>query len=323
MNILVEGENCELYYAKVHESYRNGLKMMHNTRFFGKGYNLYDEKINTFPEICELCFGAEEIDLLLLTDCWDPDNYSAGLSYGEIDRINCKKAIILCDFWREAERNFGEYEQFVLDLGIDYIFSFFRAPFERWKTSRIYSKLFWFPPSIDPVYFNDWKCDKIWDVGNLNAEINISDGFYPERYAVHQVLKQMEGIRYYTEKHPGSGFKDKEADLVGRKFSMAINKCKIFFTSGNLAYCNFTPKYVEILASRSCLFAYEPMDAELIGLKDGINYVKVSEADIEEKVRYYLNHEDARIKIADNGYKFAMEKYSCYKNALRLNELFF
>ena len=103
--------------------------------------------------------------------------------------------------------------------------------------------------------------------------------------------------------------------MIGKSFSEAINECKIFITTGNLQYRNFGPKYVEIMASKACLFATEPLDAKIIGLEDGVNYVQITEDDVEDKVRYYLRHDEERNRIAECGYRFALERYCCYAQA--------
>ena len=126
----------------------------------------------------------------------------------------------------------------------------------------------------------------------------------------------MGNIKYYYAKHPGSGMLAENTPLVGKDFSEKIGACKIFVTSGSLQYRNFNPKYVEAMASKTCLFANEPVDADIVGLIDGVNYVKIDEENFTEKITYYLEHEAERKRIAENGYLFAMERYSCYAQAV-------
>lgn len=318
MKILIEGENCENYYAKVHESYRTGLRAMCDTRCYGKGYEGYDETIKTFVEIKKKIFGEEDIDLILLTDCWNLRNLKQGLNYTGLENLNCKKAIMLCDFWSEANCQIEEYVEFINQHNIDFILSYFRAPLYLWKNLEIHKKLIWFPPSFDPKLFNDWGLTKKWDVGNLNADIQKRTTFYPERYEMHERLKKMEGISYLTARHPGTGILPRNTPLIGKNFSEAINQCRMFFTSGNMQYRNFAPKYVEIMASHSCLMAYEPLDAEYIGLVDGENYINLDNKNIEETIRYYLSHEQECDSIAAKGYQFVMNKYNCYVGAANL-----
>lgn len=315
MNILIEGQNLENYYAKVHEACRTGLKALFNAKSYGEGYPLYDFDLKSFVEMKELLFGNKKLDLILLSGCWNAKELEKGLFYTDLNRLDCKKAIMLTDFWSEANGKTNDYEKFILDYDIDYIFTYFRAPFHLWKNLEIYDRLIWYPPCFDPNIFNDWGCEKRWDVGNLNAAALEYHPFYPERFAIHKKLLQMNGIKYYYEKHPGTGILNPNTPLIGKSFSEAINQCKIFVTTGNLQYRNFTPKYIEIMASKACLFATEPLDAEVIGLEDGVNYVRISVDDVQDKVRYYLAHEEELNRIAENGYRFALNRYSCYAQA--------
>lgn len=157
MRILIIGDNLENYYAKVHESYRTGLRALFETKCWGKGYPLFNPNIDSFIEIKDILFGEKEIDLLLLQGGWEAKYLERGLEYKELDKITCKKAIMLCDFWSEAEWQRDKYVDFIEKYGFDYIFSYFRMPLHLWENLEIGKKLIWFPPSFDPSIFNDWK----------------------------------------------------------------------------------------------------------------------------------------------------------------------
>jgi len=316
LNILIEGSNLDNYYAKVHVSWRKAWSRMYGAKCYGQGYEHYSESIETFQQMKAAVFGEKELGLLILTDCWNPSDLSKGFRYKGIKELNCKKAILLCDFWSEAETQREKFFQLIEDNNIDYIFSYFRMPFYLWKDYDISKKLVWFPVCFDPEIFNDWRDKKIWDVGNLNAGAYAANRFYPERFEMHQKLLEMQDIKYFYADHPGSGMHAENTPLIGKDFSEKIGACKIFVTSGSLQYRNFNPKYVEAMASKTCLFANEPLDADIVGLIDGVNYVKIDKNNFEDKIRYYLAHEDERKQIAENGYMFVMERYSCYAQAV-------
>lgn len=316
MKILIEGDNLENYYAKGHESFKNGLRALFDARCYGEGYPEYDENIKTFTQMKDAVFPGEEIDLILLFNAFNPYRIENGFAYEGLDALTCKKAVLLNDFWSEAETRREQYFRFIEENHIDYVISVFRAPFHLWKGTSIEKRLIFRPPCFDPKIFNDWEANKNFDVGNLNAGIfDGSNGFYPERMAFHNKLLEMNNIRYFYAKHPGSGFHRPDAPLIGRNFSITINQCKMFVTSGNLDYQNFAYKHVEIMASNSLLMTNEPMDAEMLGLIDGVNYVSIDETNIQEKVRYYLEHEEERLRIAQRGYALAMERYTSFSVA--------
>ena len=250
MKILIEGVNLENYYAKEHESFKNGLKTLFDARCYGKGYPRYDENIRTFAQMKEAIFPNEDIQLILLFSAFNPHRIEDGLAYEGLSEMKCKKGIMLNDFWSEAETHREAYFRFVEENNIDFVFSLFRAPFHLWKETPIYDRLIFRPTCIDPKIFNDWG-DKKFDVGNLNAGIFGDSKFYPERAIFHNKLLEMDDIHYFYAKHPGAGMHDPGSPLIGKNFSIAINQCKIFVTSGNLTYCNFACKHAEIMASNS------------------------------------------------------------------------
>ena len=311
MKILIEGKNLENYYAKEHESFKNGLKALFDARCYGEGYPGYDENIRTFTQMKEAIFPNEDIQLLILFGALNPHHIEDGFAYEGLSELKCKKAILLNDFWSEAEAHREAYFRFVEENNIDYVISLFRAPFHMWEGTPIHDRLIFRPTCIDPKIFNDWGCKK-YDVGNLNAGIFGGDKFYPERAAFHNKLLEMDDISYFYAKHPGSGMHAPETPLIGKNFSIAINQCKIFVTSGNLIYRNFACKHAEIMASNSLMMSNEPMDAEMLGLIDGVNYVTIDETNIQDKIRYYLAHEDERLRIAQRGYALVMERYTSF-----------
>ena len=317
MNIIVLGNESKYYLAKLHESYRKGLRSFFNTKFWGEGYAEYDSSITSIIDVKEILFNNEAVDLVILAECYDPRNWRRGADYTDFDKLHSRKAIMLCDFWSETD-DYKGFKSFIREYDIDYILSFFLYPILVWNDSEISNKLIWFPPSFDPCVFNDWKGQEVWDVGNLNAStLNYSD-FYPERFKMHNVISNICGIKYLTARHPGYGNHEPSHPLVGKNFSRIINSCKLFVTSGNMIYKNFAPKYVEIMASHTCLLAFEPLDSTRIGLIDGVNYVRIDGDNLEEKVKYYLSHDSERERIAKAGYELVIKNYSCYSLALRL-----
>ena len=315
MKILIEGNNLEHYYAKVHEAFRTGLRTMFSARIYGEGYPGYSRDIGSFPEIVKSLYGGDEPDLLIITGCCNLHNLEAGFTYSGLEKLRCRKAILVCDFWSEVECRRKEFTEFIEENQIDDIIVYFRAPFHLWKELSIYDRLVWLPPSFDPAIFNNWHGAKTYDVGNLNAGITEERGFYPERCEMHNRLLQMKDISYLWARHPGAGFQYDSQSLTGRRYSQAVNSCRIFVTSGNLEYKNITGKHAEVLASGAGLFTTECMDEQLLGLVDGYNYVKITSGNFEEKIRYYLAHTEELEQIAEHGYQLAMERYNCYAQA--------
>lgn len=305
------------YIAKCHEAFRTGLRAMFDARCFGKGYPGYWRFAKTYSEIIRRVFRDATPDLVITDHNYPYD--PRGFKYAGISDISVNKAIIFSDYWEIAEHYRDEFVRFIRDNKVNFILSYFSQPLEIWEGSPIEKSFICLPPSFDPVIFNDWQMPKIYDVGFLAAGTNQPSSFYPERFRIHQTILKSAKLRYLWAPHPGWGnFSDKHP-LVGRGFSRAINSCRMFITTGGI-YRNAHAKYVEILASGTLLMADEPVNFERLRLHDGVNYVKISEQDVMDKIEYYLDRPDLCAKIAENGYNTALRYHTCYARALDFRE---
>jgi len=316
MKLLVQGPRLDNYLAKCHEALRTGLAAIFDTRFFGKGYPGYGIgrfRCHDFPSIVKRVFSNSELDWIF-TQNIQKSPWEFVPRYPGLEKIKAKKAILLADYWLLAEKNHKELSRFVEKYAIDLVFSYFPQPLEIWRETVAGPKLRYLPPTFDPQLFNDWGMPKTYDVGFLAAGTVMPVASYPERHHIHQVLMAQKDIRYLWAPHPGWKRHGKNAPLVGKRFSLAINSCKMFITTGGI-WGNANPKYFEILASRSLLLAEEPVGAEKLGLVNGVNYVKISKDDILDKIHFYLAHEDLASEIADRGFALAMTRHDCYSRA--------
>lgn len=308
MKILIEGSNLQHYLAKCHESFRTGLRNSFGARCYGKGYSGYNANIKTYEQIIKHVFPEENPDIIIAYGHDIKDSRWVFWHSG-LEKINIPKAMFLCDFWSEAENKLGNYIEMIEKNRINFILSFFPQPISMWSNTCLKNRLVYMPPSFDPTIFKDWNVPKTYDVGFLAQGTVSLDYFYPERYAIHQKILK-EDIKYLWAQHPGWGYHENGHPLVGENFSKSINSCKIFITSGGI-YRNAQPKIFEALASKTLLMSDEPIGHELIGLVDGVNYVKINTENVIDKIHYYLSHEKELNNIAEAGYKLAIERHSC------------
>jgi len=64
----------------------------------------------------------------------------------------------------------------------------------------------------------------------------------------------------------------------------------------------------------------EPQSAEMLGLQDGITYVKISKSTVLDKIDYYLFHPEEAERISEAGYQLSMRRHSCYARAMEFYE---
>ena len=317
MRILIEGQSYKDYLAKCHEAFRTGLQAMFDARCYGKGYPGYDSRgPRSYTEIIKRVFG-ETIPDLIISDSYFPYE-SPAFKYEGLAEVQAVKSFMFGDFWDINENHHESFVRFVEQHKIDLIISYFTQPFEIWSHTPIAKLFIHVPASFDPCIFNDWKMPKTHDVGFLAAGTTEFSKVYPERFSIHQKLLQQKNLKYLWAQHPGWQPHENHP-LVGRGFSKAINSCRLFITTSG-TYNQVHAKYVEIMASRSLLMADEPKGGETLHLKDGVNYVRISEHDVMDKVHWYLNHPDVAEEIADAGYRTAMRFHNCYARAVDFYE---
>ena len=320
MRILIESKSYKDYLAKCHEAFRTGLRAMFDTRCFGEGYPGYwpfGPFVKTYEQIMHQVFPDVPPDIVI-ADSYYPQDLR-GFKYTGIADIDVPTALVLGDYWDVAEHYHDGFVRYVQESGITHILSYFPQPLDIWAGTPIADRFTYLPPCFDPQIFNDWQIPKTYDVGFLASGTTTYSDFYPERFAIHQKLLKKDGIRYLWAPHPGWERHKKDHPLVGRNFSKAINSCKIFVTTGG-KYRNAQPKIFEALASKTLLMSDRPIGADRIGLRDGVNYAKISEDDILDKIDYYLAHPDLCAEIAETGYNLALRRHSCYVRAIEFYE---
>jgi hypothetical protein len=316
MKILIVSQSHASYIAKVHESLRTGLAALFDVRFFGEGYDGFDPSLKTYQEILARTCSDGLPDLVIVHHNF-PKSHLPYLLYEGLSDLPVKKAIVIGDYW-EMFPVLNEYVQFVLSNKIDYIFSYFPQPFALWRETPLSERLVFSPVSFDPRIFRDWSLPKEFDVGFLAAGTVTPDlSFYPERHDFHQRLMKMADIKYMYAAHPGWGNFADDAPLVGKNFSRAINACKIFVTTGGKLR-NIHAKIVECLASRTMLMLDDVYSPELLGLVDGVNYVRIKPEELESQMRFYLSNPDLIEAITEKGYQLALAQHSCYVRAAEL-----
>lgn len=320
MKILSVGDSEANYLAKYHEAFRTGLRRMYNCRMFGKDYPGHEPSLDNYQDIISYSCPDGPPDLLLVACDHDSSIRQKGVvpynfKLKGLEKINIPKCMVLSDFWNITEYCQQEYLQWLDYYGITKVLVYYPHMRDLYYTGRDADRFEYLPPCFDPELFNSWSCEKEFDVGFLGGGVADRDDFYPERYAIHSRLKSLPGISYLFKPHPGWGNHDAGHSYVGLGFSRTINSCRLFVTTGGMYNCPY-PKYVEILASKSCLLAIEPLGHQALGLVDGVNYVKITPDDVLDKVNFYLAHPDKAEQIAEAGYQTAMQLHTSYARAL-------
>ena len=180
------------------------------------------------------------------------------------------------------------------------------------------------PKFVDPEAMKPLDNPKIYDVAFLGA---MDRRQYPLRLSIHQrlpILAERHGWRVLIRgRPPGSeperfiGALEQEGYVVGDKYSEALANSKVLIFGCSI-YKYPLLKYFEGWATRTLVMADRPFHAERLGLEDGVNYVEVNDWNWVEKLKYYLEHDEEREKIAQAGYDTFLAKHT---SSIRAKEL--
>lgn len=114
-------------------------------------------------------------------------------------------------------------------------------------------------------------------------------------------MRNIEGFVFHQ--HPGHRVKRSSKSMIDEKYSKELNRANMFFTCGS-KFKYPVLKYFEAPACRTLLLAEPVQDILELGFEDGINFVACDQSNFYEKAMYYLENEEERQIITDNGYQF-------------------
>ena len=108
----------------------------------------------------------------------------------------------------------------------------------------------------------------------------------------------------------------KAGDPSCDEYATTVGSSKIWIAT-HAPFGDITPRVLEIAASNTMVFCQELHSHYSHIFQDGVNCVQFKSdlSDFEEKLDYYLENEDERFKIIENGFNHIHENYTCSKMA--------
>ncbi len=186
--------------------------------------------------------------------------------------------------------------------------------------------------SFDKSIFSYQETPKIYDIFFAGA---CSYGTYPLRNNIHKQIDQFTKDHRYSfirsTRPPGSKgnlnyithhykYVDKTKHKLGQEYVKALQQSKLMLTSGSI-YRIPVKKYFETIATGCLLLADKTNDWDAVGLNDGETFVEINEKNWKEKVHYYINNNEERIRIIRNARKLFEEKHTNTVRAKQLIEI--
>lgn len=246
----------------------------------------------------------ERPDFILLNDLKD----SRCPAISGLSSLKIPFGIIMHDLHWQVEKR----KRFIEETNVQYIFTIYRNAFLR-RFQEYKDRMYWLPHFFNPAIFKDYELEKDIDYLLLGKVA----WYYPLRRRILETMRGIPGFVY--RKHPGyRNINEGEAKVfVGESYAKEISRAKIFFTcDSNLHYPVI--KYYEVLACNTLLLAPSLRELTDLGFTPGKHFVEINKTNFLEKAKYYLEHEEERKKIAQQGYEMVHKQHTV---AIRANQL--
>jgi spore maturation protein CgeB len=178
----------------------------------------------------------------------------------------------------------------------DYVF-LFHPGFEEAFRQVGHSNPVTVPHAVDPEFFTSAAKDRPLDIGWVGR----SDGpRYQTRRRVLERLATMFRMNEWKRFH--------SQEELGQVFCAS----KLVVNVGRDDYpIDASLHFAEAMAADALFITLLPSEMTQLGFQEGIHYVGVqSEAEIPEVVRYYLDHEDERDRIAEAGREKVLREHT-------------
>ncbi|GIN74510.1 hypothetical protein J14TS2_49850 [Bacillus sp. J14TS2] len=193
---------------------------------------------------------------------------------------------------------------------VKHIFTYYRDKFLKWYP-EFSAQMHWLPHHAQTDLYYDYQLDKNID---LLMTGSLLEDYYPLRVLMQKRLAKRPEFTYLP--HPGyRHIKEQEKNTyVGARYAKELNRAKISLTCDSVFKYPLM-KYFEITACNTLLLA--PYSKELgdLGFVPGVHFVSIDEQNFEEKAYYYLEHEEERQTIAQNGMRLSQKRHSTKQRA--------
>lgn len=302
--------------------------------FYGPGYDYWTNNVhevvlnynlNGIKIDAILCYMSER-QLLENMPSEFIEKYSVPKKYIRfpigLEKINdVKKILWINDFWHMSPT---EWRETIINNGFVNILATYSPPFSTHEVFnkffieevRNYAKFSPCPRAIDPLVFYPRNDPKKYDVTLLGA----MGPFYTDRAFFHESLSNQSWLKYFNVSHPGYKFHNHGEALFGEKYAEIISASKIFVNCTSIYNLPFIKLY-EVLASNTLLMCTKINGANDLGLIDGVNFVEINRQDFLQKIRFYLENEVERKRVASSGYELFLTNHTLRHRAKHTYQL--
>jgi len=272
-----------------HELWRRELAKYHTVAFYGIDYYCNYNPKTTISDIFK-SYGKPDIILIHV------EHRERLFPLGIIDALGKMNDIFKVHYCGDYERrNWRGYNKHFRKIKYDLIFVPVSQVLTDLKKHKIGGKHYLLPHGVDTSIFYNQHLEKTIDVA---TPISINERC---RIQLKDFIKEL-------------GVRTKIKTLIGciskEGYVKRINESKIIVTCSAI-YGALSFKYPEVMACGTLIMGDKAKDFDRLGYKDGEHLILYDGfKDLEDKIHYFLKHDQEREQIAENGMRFVREHFS-------------
>ena len=256
---------------------------------FGWGYN--DREMDEGMILSDKIESLGGVDVILYSVFWQRFWQDC---FNESKALKVSIAPDLYDGAYRERKYFRHYKHMKFDVVLTYGGTLMLAYLKRMD---ICNNMYSLPHGVDTELFKKHDLEKSIDVFAVYTTNTRKPDVFPYRIKIHEMLREMPVVSYT---------KYVNFEALPRMISMskiAVN-CNARFNFIN-------PRVTETISCGTFLLTSYCGDLAKHGYKDGEHLVTFDNMDdFKDKVEYYLEHEEEREEIAENGMNFVRENYN-------------
>jgi hypothetical protein len=258
------------------------------------------------PDICE---EVGKPDAILMENWKNMSKYTGGA------KVDCLKAFMVCDYMPDSRGHMVYYNDLLnnhkIDLAIcptpDVVYYIEDNKRKGYLSSSLQAE--WIPHGVDTNIFMKRELIKKYDVMCVYGLVSY---VYPNRSNVQELIRRMD-----VESLIG----DWKSGIKHWEYARAINQSKIFVNCNGINN-QVLMKYYEAMASGSLLLTNPPNSYNEFGFIPGEHFVTWHTlTELEDRILYYLTHDEYRERIAETGMKYVRNNFSADHIATKIREL--
>lgn len=263
--------------------------------FFGHGHSDYKE-----TDVLKIAKKVKP-DIVLVEDNSQPKT----TYWTNVEKLDTTKVLFqIEDVHRLREKRIKIINKRKFDL----LTSPLITELEPWKP-HLNTPIHFIPHSANTDFYKPRFDEREFDVIFRGAT---GQRIYPLRKRIVGFLESSKHVKHGWKKRPPGDYKLMNAQEEWLEYATALANSKIFMFGVGI-YRKALVKFWQGGACKTMIMADKPYDMKENHLIPDENFVVINENNFKEKMEYYLEDEDARLKIVENMYQTTMKHHNTEK----------